>query len=198
MNNKNVQLVSQHCCKMSRIEMLYFLPPTDQINKSGYCRLWNIVAESREKFVIVARFTHPHPSFYRSTANLFCVKWRKSHGRFDSRIILSNQKSVFMQICNKLICKSHGRCDSRIILSSQKSVFMQICNNLICKSQGRCDSRIILSNQKSVFMQIVTTWFVVRWVVKRAASLFNSFCRIVAKQVARFCCPFCRSSTESV
>ena len=26
--------------------------------------------------------------------------------------------------------------------------------------------------------------------VKRATSLFNSFCSNVAKQVARFCCPF--------
>ena len=31
MDNKNVQLVLQRCCKMSRIEMLYVLPPTDQI-----------------------------------------------------------------------------------------------------------------------------------------------------------------------
>ena len=28
------------------------------------------------------------------------------------------------------------------------------------------------------------------WVVKRATSLFNSFCSNVAKQVAGFCCPF--------
>ena len=28
------------------------------------------------------------------------------------------------------------------------------------------------------------------WVVKRATSLFNSFCSNVAKQVARFCCRF--------
>ena len=28
------------------------------------------------------------------------------------------------------------------------------------------------------------------WVVKRATSLFNSFCSNVAKQVAHFCCPF--------
>ena len=29
--------------------------------------------------------------------------------------------------------------------------------------------------------------------VKRATSLFNSFCRNVARQIARFCCPFFRS-----
>ena len=29
--------------------------------------------------------------------------------------------------------------------------------------------------------------------VKRATSLFNSFCSNVARQVARFCCPFFRS-----
>ena len=31
------------------------------------------------------------------------------------------------------------------------------------------------------------------WVVKRATSLFNSFCSNVAKQVARFCRPFYRT-----
>ena len=31
------------------------------------------------------------------------------------------------------------------------------------------------------------------WLVKRPTSLFNSFCRNVAKQVARFCCPLYRS-----
>ena len=34
------------------------------------------------------------------------------------------------------------------------------------------------------------------WVVKRATSLFNSFCSNVAKQVARFCCPFFRTLTS--
>ena len=43
------------------------------------------------------------------------------------------------------------------------------CNNLICCKTG---------------------WM---WVVKRAASLFNSFCSNIAKQVARFCCPFYRT-----
>ena len=31
------------------------------------------------------------------------------------------------------------------------------------------------------------------WTVKRATSLFKSFCRNVAKQVARSCCPFYRT-----
>ena len=43
------------------------------------------------------------------------------------------------------------------------------CNNLICCKTG---------------------WM---RVVKRAASLFNSFCSNIAKQVARFCCPFYRT-----
>ena len=47
-----------------------------------------------------------------------------------------------------------------------------------------------------MFTQHATNWFVVRqvWtsVVKRA-TLFNSFCNNLSKQVARFCCPLCRS-----
>ena len=45
-------------------------------------------------------------------------------------------------------------------------------------------------------MPLATTWSGARqiwtWVVERATLLFNTFCRNVAKQVARFCCPFYR------
>ena len=37
-------------------------------------------------------------AFYRPKANLFCSKWRNSRVWRDSRVILSNQKSVFMQL----------------------------------------------------------------------------------------------------
>ena len=37
-------------------------------------------------------------AFYRPKANLFCSKWRNSRVWRDSRLILSNQKSVFMQL----------------------------------------------------------------------------------------------------
>ena len=63
------------------------------------------------------------------------------------------------------------------------------------------DSFIILSNQKSVFTQLATSWFVARqfWTrgVKRATSLFNSFCSKIAKYFAHFCYPNNRSFIET-
>ena len=40
------------------------------------------------------------------------------------------------------------------------------------------------------------TGFNVTWVVKRATSLFKSFCSNTAKQVARFCGPIYRAFTR--
>ena len=64
------------------------------------------------------------------------------------------------------------------------------------------DSRVILANQTSVFTQPASTCFAARqvwtWVVKRAGSLFNSFCSSVLKHVARFSCPPCRSFTTEL
>ena len=67
-----------------------------------------------------------------------------------------------------------------------------------------CDNHSSLSSTTAVqkwkkknelfHIYFTLTRFVARpvwsWVVKRATSLFNSFCSNVAKQVACFCCPF--------
>ena len=73
--------------------------------------------------------------------------------------------------------------------------------NLFCSNWSNSyvwrDSRIFLSNHKLVFSLLAAAWFVTSqvWtlVVKRTTSLFNSFFSNVAKQVASFCCPVCRT-----
>ena len=42
-------------------------------------------------------------AFYRPKANLFCSKWRNSRVWRDSRVISSNQKSVYTQLTTTLI-----------------------------------------------------------------------------------------------
>ena len=69
-------------------------------NKSGQCcRLRKVVAESRivvllltTKSLYVARFTDPRQTCFALSPHV----WR------DSRVILSNQKSVFTQVATSL------------------------------------------------------------------------------------------------
>ena len=52
-SNKNVQLVSQHCCKTSRKAMLRVLHPTHSLSRNEKkicCKLLQGVAESRGPF----------------------------------------------------------------------------------------------------------------------------------------------------
>ena len=90
---KKCSYVLQHCCKMSWIAMLRVLPPAAfkrlSCNNSGCCRLRTFVAELYflQQNLYMLRV-------YRSKANLFCCKWLNSLVWRDSRVILSNQKSV--------------------------------------------------------------------------------------------------------
>ena len=110
--------------------------------------------------------------------------------------------------CNKSDC-----CSFEMLLQKAQSsspFWNKICTccafywpkaNLFCSNWSNSyvwrDSRIFLSNQKLVFSLLAAAWFVTSqvWtlVVKRTTSLFNSFFSNVAKQVASFCCPVCRT-----
>ena len=61
------------------------------------------------------------------------------------------------------------------------------------KFRVRRDSRVILSNQKSVYN---ATYNHLVCLLKRATLLFQLFFIEFEKQVARFCCLFCRSFTH--
>ena len=72
--------------------------------------------------------------------------------------------------------------------------------NLFCSklrnATVRRDSRTILSNQKSVFTQLTVTFICCKTDLnvgsKTRNLLFNTFCRNLAKQVARVCYSFYR------
>ena len=98
--NKTVQLVLQHCCKTSWKAMLLvllasFKPIFQQIRLLKGCEnlLEKVGSSSTFCNKICSCF-----AFYRLKANLFCRKWRNSRVWHDSRVTLSNQKSVFTQL----------------------------------------------------------------------------------------------------
>ena len=68
-------------------------------NKSGCFRLKKVVAERREWFYFLPQHLYilrvlPE----RHKANLICSKWLNSRAWRDSRVILSNQESVFRKL----------------------------------------------------------------------------------------------------
>ena len=73
---------------------------------SGCCRLRNIVAKSRELVLFFATISiHRHVALFtspRPEVNVFCRKRCNSRVWRDSRLILSNQKSVFRQLATTL------------------------------------------------------------------------------------------------
>ena len=100
------------------------------------CNLFCIIASKRVKKRCCA-FYHPHAAnqlvagcenllqkvescstfcnktctccaFYRRRPKLFCSKWRNSRDGVNSRLLLSNQKSVFTQLAADFICYKTG------------------------------------------------------------------------------------------
>ena len=63
-------------------------------------------------------------AFYLPKANLFCSKWRNSCIWRDSRVILSNQKSVLTQIA-----ASFGCCKTSLNLGGKTSLFNTFCSS---------------------------------------------------------------------
>ena len=71
------------------------------------CRLRKVVAEIREWFYFLPQNLYMC-TFYLSKANLFCSRLRNSHVSRDSRVILSNKKSVFAQHAATFTCFKTG------------------------------------------------------------------------------------------
>ena len=83
----------------------FVLPFTSPIQTC--CRLRKVVAESREWFHLVPQ-NLPLCTFYRPKANFFCSKLRNSRVLHDSRVILSNKESVFLQHAATFTCFKTG------------------------------------------------------------------------------------------
>ena len=75
--NKNVQLVAQHCCKISCKAILRVYHPRSNLscNKSGCWKLRKVVAESESGSTFDNKICTCF-AFFRSLPNLFCSKWR--------------------------------------------------------------------------------------------------------------------------
>lgn len=132
----------------------------------------------------------------KQTCHLFCnVATKRAEYRccpfYQPRSNLSYNKLRLLLVAWTLSSEWMKVCGSHAVRGS----YVTCCKNKFALGRWNAQHVQILM-QKGVLSTFCDNWFVVSrqvdsWVVKQATSLFNSFCRDVAKQCT-YLLPFCR------
>ena len=161
------------------------------------CRLRKVVAESTECFYFLQQNLYMC-TFYRSKANLFCSRSPNSRVWRDSRVILSNKKSVFAQHAATFTCFKTGlnggvqKCNIAFepvlrqfckkkfhVFVSRFTVALKVCSRSLCQmTEMREYMKAVMTKHWSV----VCTFLILHWTkINQAHVLCNLFERSVGK-----------------
>ena len=177
------------------------------------CRLRKVVAESTEWLYFLQQNLYMC-TFYRSKANLFCSRLRNSRVWRDSRVILSNKKSVFAQHAATFTCFKTGlngavkKCNIAFehvlrqfckkkfhVFFSRFTVALKVCSRSLCQMTEMGEyMKAVMTKHWSV----VCTFLILHWTkINQAHVLCNFFERSVGK------CPLihvhmCSNETSTV
>ena len=160
------------------------------------CRLRKVVA-STEWFYFLQQNLYMC-TFYRSKANLFCSRLRNSRVWRDSRVILSNKKSVFAQHAATFTCFKTGlnggvqKCNIAFepvlrqfckkkfhVFVSRFTVALKVCSRSLCQMT---EMREYMKAVMTKHWLVVCTFLILHWTkINQAHVLCNLFERSVGK-----------------
>ena len=107
------------------------LESNQSCNKSG-CEKLVLIDEGSSTF---CNKIWTRCAFHRPKANLFCNKWRNSHFWRDSRVLLSNQKSVFRQLATIWVVPRKGW---TVVVKRAALLFPSFCSNVSKQAARFC------------------------------------------------------------